>query len=184
MSKKTKDEKKIKDKESTIKENLEKEAFEEVLDEVTTEEVEKEDYQQKYMMALAETENLRKRMQKEKTELVKFSVENSIASFLPIIDSFESALSCTTQCSEEIKNWAKGFEMLLNQFKEILLDHNIVSFHSEGNLFNPHEHEAVEIEEKNDVPDGTILQVFYKGYKCGNRTIRPAKVKVAKSTKK
>ena len=145
---------------------------------------EEEDFKHKYLSALAELENFRKRSQKEKEELVKFSVENSVATFIPVIDQFELALSSAEQSSEETKNWAKGFEMLLAQFKEILLDHNMVSFHSEGNMFNPHEHEAVDTIHTNEFPENTIVNELSKGYKCGSRIIRPAKVKVAKPLKK
>ena len=158
-------------------------------DEATTEiikedEVIEEDYKHKYLSALAELENFRKRSQRDKEELVKFSVENSVATFIPVIDQFELALSSAENSSEETKNWAKGFEMLLAQFKEILLDHNMVSFHSEGNIFNPHEHEAVDTIQTNEFPENTIVSELSKGYKCGSRIVRPAKVKVAKPLKK
>jgi molecular chaperone GrpE len=70
--------------------------------------------------------------------------------------------------------------MILSQFKEVLHNHGIVSFHSEGNAFDAQLHEAVEIVETSDYPDGTILHEFTKGYKSTFRTVRPARVKVAK----
>jgi molecular chaperone GrpE len=70
--------------------------------------------------------------------------------------------------------------MILSLFKEVLHNHGIVSFHSEGNTFDPLAHEAVEIIETTDHPDGMVLQEFTKGYKSASRTIRPARVKVAK----
>jgi molecular chaperone GrpE len=139
-----------------------------------------EDWKDKYLRALAEQENMRKRIQKEKQEMLSFGIENAIAEFLPAIDNLENALRFGMSASGEVKNWAQGFEMILSQFKEVLHNHGIVSFHSEGNTFDPEYHEAVEIVETTEHPDGTIMHEFAKGYKSGVRTIRPARVKVAK----
>ncbi len=140
-----------------------------------------EDFKQKYLLTLAELENMRKRMQKEKQEMIQLSVENAIAGFLPIIDSFEKALKSADQVSDEIKTWAFGFQMFLSQFREVLHNHGIVAFHSEGNVFDPHYHEAVETMQTDAYPEGTILEEFSKGYKSEKRIIRPARVKVAQT---
>ena len=113
--------------------------------------------------------------------MTRFAIENVIAEILLPIDTLENALSFTEQMSEDTRNWAKGFEMILSQFKEILSNHNVVAFHSQGETFDPHKHEAVEIEETHEHPDGTILQEFLKGYKSGDRILRAARVKVAKA---
>ena len=127
---------------------------------------------------------MRKRVQKEKQEMIGFGIENAIAEFLPAIDNLENALKFGMSANTEVKNWATGFEMILSQFKEVLHNHGIVSFHSEGNTFDPEFHEAVEIVETDEHPDGTIMHEFVKGYKSANRTIRPARVKVAKLPRK
>jgi molecular chaperone GrpE len=138
------------------------------------------DYKDKYLRMLAETENTRKRLQKEKHETIRFAIENTICEFLPALDNFETALKFSQSSSEEVKNWATGFQMILAQFRDVMHNHGVVAFHSEGNLFDPHFHEAMEIVEINQHPDGTILEEYAKGYKSQQRTIRPAKVKVAK----
>ncbi len=145
-----------------------------------TEEIQEENWKDKYLRALAEQENMRKRIQKEKQEMVSFGIENSIVEFIPAIDNFENALRFIENATGEVKNWAIGFEMILSQFKEVLHNHGIVSFHSEGNMFDPQFHEAVEIVETTEHPDGLIIHEFTKGYKSATRTIRPARVKVAK----
>ncbi len=138
------------------------------------------DYKDKYLRMLAEIENSRKRMQKEKQESVRFAKERLLIEIIKPIDQFENALSHSDKTSHEINQWALGFRMILEQFKEILTEHGISSFHSEGKLFNPEEHEAVEMEENSSLPEGTVIKEFDKGYRCGNRIIRPARVKVAK----
>lgn len=139
--------------------------------------------QEKYLRSLADMENTRKRMQKEKHDSTRFAVENVVGEFLGPLDNFENALSFIHQASEETQNWAKGFEMILTQFKEILSSHKVTPFHSEGKQFDPHLHEVLEIEETEKHEDGMIIQEFVKGYKCGERILRPARVKVAKAPK-
>lgn len=134
----------------------------------------------KYLRLLAEMENSRKRMQKEKQEMTRFAVENVISEFLAPLDNLENALGFVAQMSEETRNWAKGFQMILSQFKEVLHHHGVTPFTSEGTPFDPHKHEAVETEETDQHPDGTVIQEYVRGYRAGDRTIRPARVKVAK----
>ena len=135
----------------------------------------------KYLLSLADLENSRKRLQREKQDTIRFAVENIIKEFLSPLDNFENALSFIHQASKETQNWAKGFEMILAQFKEILNHHKVTPFPSEGHLFDPHLHEVLEIEETEKYEDGRIIQEFLKGYKCGERVLRPARVKVAKA---
>ena len=142
---------------------------------------EAEEYKDKYLRLLAEMENTRKRLQREKQEMMRFSVENIIEEFLTPIDNLENALKHTQGMSPETLNWARGFEMILSQFKDVLTQNGVTAFSSVGAAFDPHLHEAVEVEELEDGDkDGTVLQEFVKGYKSHTRTVRPARVKVAK----
>jgi molecular chaperone GrpE len=70
--------------------------------------------------------------------------------------------------------------MILSQFRDVLNDHGITAFSSHGEQFDPQKHEAVEAEETLEHDEGKILHEFTKGYKSKERTIRPARVKVAK----
>jgi molecular chaperone GrpE len=154
---------------------------EEVLKEEKSAECELKECQNKYLRLLADQENTRRRLYKEKQDTVKFAIENTVTEFFPILDNFENALNFAQNSSKEVQQWASGFQMILSQFRDVLHNHGIVAFHSTGNIFDPHYHEAMEIVETHDHPDGTILDEFAKGYKSGNRTIRPARVKVAKT---
>jgi molecular chaperone GrpE len=139
-----------------------------------------EDYKDKYFRQLAEMENMRKRMAREKQEMIRFGVDDAIGEFIPVIEQFENALRFADQASGEVKNWATGFQMFLLQFKEVLSSHGITTYDSEGKLFDTTLHEAVEVLETTEVPEGMILQEYTKGYKSSARVIRPARVKVAK----
>ncbi len=69
--------------------------------------------------------------------------------------------------------------MILEQLRQVLQDHGVSSFSSMNQPFDPHVHEAVETEERPDVPEGTVVFEFQKGYRLGGRTIRPARARVA-----
>lgn len=149
------------------------------LNETLLQEETEHEYKDKYLRLLAELDNTRKRMQKEKQEATRFTVENTLSELLEPMDNLENALRMTENAGKEVKNWAQGFVMILGQFKEILHQHGITPFHSEGQRFNPEIHYAVEMEETTEKPDGTILQEYVKGYRSKDRTVRPARVKVA-----
>lgn len=141
------------------------------------------EYKDKYQRALAESENARKRLQKERQELVQYALQNAMVDILNPIDHLENALKFAQEASPDIKHWALGFQMILNQFKDVLASNGVVSFVSEGTHFDPHCHEAVETLVTKDYPPGTVISESLKGYKMGDRTIRPARVKVAKAPK-
>jgi molecular chaperone GrpE len=137
-----------------------------------------QEYKDKYFRTLAETENMRKRLQKEKIDSQSFAVQGVVCDFLQPLDHLEQALKASENAQNEIKNWAKGFQMILAQCQQILQDHGAVPFDSLGKAFDPHMHEAIETEESSDAPEGTVVQEFARGYKMASRIIRPAKVKV------
>jgi len=141
------------------------------------------EFKDKYQRALAEAENARKRLQKERQELIQYALQNVLVDFLIPIDHLENALQFTQQASPEVKHWALGFQMILNQFKDVLSNNGVTGFESVGKHFDPHRHEAIETEVTTEVAPGTIVQETLKGYKMGDRIIRPARVKVAKAPK-
>jgi len=135
----------------------------------------------KYLRVLAESENARKRLIKEKQEQVQYAVKNVVCDFLTPIDQMEGALKHADKASPETKQWVIGFEMVLAHFREALLANNVTPFTSVGTAFDAHLHEAVEMVETDEHPDGIVVEESIKGYKMGDKVIRPARVKVAKS---
>src|SRR5579863_6834236 len=83
-------------------------------------EEELKEYKEKYLRLLADVDNTRKRMQKEKQEMTRFAVDNVISEILGPIDNLENALQFTQHMSDEMRNWAQGFLMILGQFKDVL----------------------------------------------------------------
>jgi len=137
--------------------------------------------QDKYLRVLAESENARKRMQKERQDMTKYAVEGVLVEFLHPLDNLEKALQFAESMSDEVRNWAVGFEMLLNQFKQILVNHGVEEYHSVGKPFDPHFHEAMEMVETTEYEPGVIVEELMRGYRMGERSIRVARVKVAKA---
>lgn len=135
----------------------------------------------KYLRTLAETENARKRMHKEKQEMIQYATQNIIVDFLNPIDHMENALKFTQQMSDDVKHWAVGFQMILTQFKDVLSRNGVTHIPSQGKPFDPHLHEAVETVATQDFPPGTVVEECLKGYKMGEKPIRPARVKVSKA---
>jgi molecular chaperone GrpE len=135
----------------------------------------------KYLRLLAETENTRKRLQKERAELIQYALQNIICDFLNPIDHMENALKFTQNMTGEVKNWATGFQMILGQFKDVLSNNGVQAFESVGTHFDPHRQEAIETVETNDYPSGTVVEESVKGYKMAEKVIRPARVKVSKT---
>lgn len=154
---------------------------EEQKDELTLLKENLKECQDKYLRTLAESENIRKRMQKERQELTKYAIENIITEFLHPMDSFEKALQFAESMSDDVKNWAIGFAMILAQMKQILSNHGVEEYHSIGKPFDHHLHDAVEMIETTEYPPGTVVEESVRGYKIGDRPIRVARVKVAKA---
>jgi molecular chaperone GrpE len=149
------------------------------VNQIPTMENELKECKDKYLRLLAETENARKRLQKEKQESVRYAIDNILSEILDPVDNMENALKSTQNMSDEVKNWARGFQMILSQFKDVLAQNGVTEFHSKGETFDPHLHEAVETETTEEHPEGTILHEFVRGYKSGDRVLRPSRVKVA-----
>lgn len=139
------------------------------------------EFKDKYLRLLAETDNMRKRLSKEKHEMTAYAIQQVLAEFLGPIDHMENALSYTEKMSDDVKHWSLGFQMILTQFKDVLAGQGAVSFISKDAPFDPHLHEAVETVEREDIKPGIVVEEFVKGYKMGDKVLRPARVKVSKT---
>lgn len=139
------------------------------------------DYKHKYLHQLADSDNARKRLQKDKEELVQYSTRNLISDFLDPIDHLENALKYTTSASDEVKHWATGFNMILNQFKDVLANNGVKQIEAVGKEFDPHFHEAIEMIITAEHPPGIVVQESTRGYTIGGKTLRPSRVTVSKA---
>lgn len=128
----------------------------------------------KYLHVIAEYDNFRKRSSREKDSAYADAYEDLLKQILPIFDNMRRSLDFS-----DSGNLAKGIEMILKQFEDMLGKLGIEQFGQEGDAFDPALHNAVMHIDDESLGENVIAQVLEKGYKKGNKIIRFAIVKVA-----
>ena len=129
-----------------------------------------------HIRTLAEYDNYRKRTAKEKENTWVDAKAVCLAELLPMLDNFDRALGVT---DSDFESYKKGVEMIYQGFSETLKKLGVEAFGDEGDEFDPNFHSAVMHTEDESLGDNVIAQVFSKGYKLGDKVLRPAMVKVA-----
>lgn len=124
----------------------------------------------------AEYDNFRKRSQREKDALYLDCKASVIKELLPVADNFDRIFANPDITFEDYK---KGVEMTFKQFENVFKDLKVESFGEEGEEFDPNFHNAVMHSEDENLGENVITNVFAKGYKIGDKVIRPAMVAVA-----
>ena len=124
----------------------------------------------------AEYDNFRKRSQREKDALYIDCKASVIKELLPVADNFDRIFANPDITFEDYK---KGVEMTFKQFETVFKDLKVESFGEEGEEFDPNFHNAVMHSEDENLGENIITNVFAKGYKIGDKVIRPAMVAVA-----
>lgn len=127
------------------------------------------------LRVMAEYDNFRKRSQKEKEQAYGDSKASAISEFLPVYDNFLRAMDASADDAEAFK---KGMDMIFTQFGDTLTKLGVEPFGEKGDAFDPNIHNAVMHGEDEELPENSVSDVFSKGYKMGDRIIRPAVVKV------
>jgi molecular chaperone GrpE len=136
---------------------------------------EKRDLQELIQRRQAEFENYKKRVERERGELFEFASMDTAKALLPILDDFERAL----KVESADKEYARGMELIYQRLYESLKKMGLEPISTEGTLFDPHLHHAVDMVDSPDSPDQTILEEYQRGYNFKGRLLRPAMVKVA-----
>ncbi|MFH0762782.1 MAG: nucleotide exchange factor GrpE [Candidatus Omnitrophota bacterium] len=136
--------------------------------------------QDKILRLHADFENMRKRLQREKEDFVKFANEALILELLNILDDLERAVSLTEAKHQDLPAFLKGVEMILAHLYQMLKENGVKAIEAKGKLFNPHLHEALMQAEDKSCPENTVVEELQKGYLLNERVIRTAKVKVSK----
>lgn len=135
----------------------------------------------KYIRLLAEFDNMRKRHQRERQELIKYAHEEIIIESLKIYDNLERSLNAFKAKEGTDANLVKGLEMVFNHMRELMAKYNVKPIESVGKPFDPHTQEVLMQQETTQVKDGVVMEEFEKGYTLGGKVVRTAKVKVAKN---
>jgi molecular chaperone GrpE len=129
----------------------------------------------------ADMENLRKRQERERAELLQFANENLVKELLPVVDNLERALDHGRQLAAP-KALLEGIEMVHNGFLKVLDRFGVTAHDSLGQQFDPAFHSAMMQEAAPHVPDGSVIKELQKGYLMNQRLLRPAMVVVACNT--
>lgn len=132
-----------------------------------------------WQRAKADFLNYKKEQEKMLADFRRYANEDIILSLLPTVDSFDLAAQ---HLPEELRNsdWAKGILCIKGMFENFLRDSGVIEIQTVGEKFDPQLSEAVG-EEESDLPEDTVTAQLQKGYRMGEKVIRVAKVKVAKS---
>jgi len=134
-----------------------------------------DDLLDRHLRLIAEYDNFRKRSLREKDEIYGNATAAVIAKLLPVQDSFERARE--HDCASE--DFAKGFEMIDKDFSGILASLGVEAFGWPGEPFDPEKHHAVIHIEDENLGENVVAQVLQKGYRVGDKILRPAMVQTA-----
>src|SRR5208283_42921 len=133
----------------------------------------------KYLRTLADSENARKRIRQQSEESVRIQRESILRDLLPIIDNLERALAAARN-GTDTKTIVDGVEMTVRALIDFLRAQGVTPVQSVGQAFDPNRHEAVDQVASDTHPPNTVVDEFHRGYLIGDRTLRPARVSVAK----
>jgi molecular chaperone GrpE len=133
----------------------------------------------KYLRALAETDNVRKRMRQQSEETVRLQRENLLRELLPIVDNLERGLEAA-RGSTNRQAIVEGVEMVLRSMHDWLRAQGVSPIQAVGQPFDPQVHEAVDHVASGEHPPNTVVNEFHRGYVIGERMLRPARVSVSK----
>ncbi|MCX7655040.1 MAG: nucleotide exchange factor GrpE [Treponemataceae bacterium] len=155
-----------------------KEETQELKAKIVSLEAEVEALRDQYLRKVADFENFRKRMQREKQEAIEFANQGLLLDLIPVIDDFERAIR-SSEASRDYGTLHEGISMIEKSLVSMLENKwGLKRFESRGEPFDPNRHEAIMIEEDSTISEPVVGEDLIKGYLLKDRIIRTAKVKV------
>jgi molecular chaperone GrpE len=135
--------------------------------------------QDRFLRAVADLENYRRRAVREKEELRLSAAGRIVEDVLPVLDNLALGLNAARQPNADVKTLVGGVELVLQQLKSALAKHGLVEINPIGKPFNPHEQEAISHEPSHEVAAEHVLTVVRSGFTLNGRLLRPAAVVVS-----
>ena len=137
------------------------------------------EYLDQWRRSVAEMSNFRKRMQREQGEYNNNATARMVERMLPVMDDMDRAIAAlpNTQASND---WSNGFRMIQQKLHAVLDQEGVTPIPTAGQMFDPTLHEAVSYEEQPGYQEGQIIAEVSRGYKLGDRILKPSMVRVAK----
>ena len=149
------------------------------------EQKEEESFKEKFFYLAAEMQNLQKRFDKEKQDLLKYGNEKILSGLLEVLDNFDRTLGFIKNDEDhKVKNIVVGIEMIAKQFFDLLERNGLKKVEALGKQFDPNFHEALGEEACEGKENGEIIKVQQEGYELNGRLLRAAKVTVCKNEEK
>ena len=137
-----------------------------------------DDGNEKYVRLMAEFQNYKKRVAKEKNDIREYATAKLVMDPLPVLDNFERALAASAE--DDPAGYAKGMELIFTQMVTELQKSGLAEVEAEGQDFDPTKHNAVMTEENEELESGKVSKVLQKGYALNDKVIRPSMVAVTK----
>ena len=135
----------------------------------------------KYLRTSAEMQNMKRRMEEERANLLKYDGEELIKKLLPVVDNFERAISMDdANLEDELSKFLNGFKMIYGNLSDSLQGYEVLAMDILGKPFDPNTMNAVLVEEAEGVEPNIVIDVLQKGYTYKGKVIRYAMVKVSK----
>jgi molecular chaperone GrpE len=128
-----------------------------------------------YLRALADFDNYRRRIEREREAAIKTGKRQIVLSLIEVLDSFERALELASDAPEPL---LRGLKAVYKQFLALLEAQGVTPFESAGKPFDPTLHEAVAIVKSEGQEPGRVIEEVSRGYRWGDEVIRPARVRV------
>lgn len=135
----------------------------------------------KYLRAVADLDNYKKRAARERADYIKYANENILKDLLSVLDNMERAREHAGNSSRDFDSFLEGLEMIQGQFRDLLARHGVEAVETKDREFDPNVHEAVMRVPGTAENDNKIVEEYQKGYILNGRLLRPAKVSVAKN---
>ncbi len=141
---------------------------------------ERDELKDRLLRMAAETENFKKRTEREKADFLKRATERVLKDLLPVMDNLERALEHAVEEGSAETGMIKGLELTSQELWKVLERHGVERIEALGEPFDPEFHEAMMQQEDPDVDDNTVISVLQKGFLLHGRLLRPAMVIVSK----
>jgi molecular chaperone GrpE len=135
--------------------------------------------EEEYLRALADFDNLRKRTQRDSEVSRRYALEALVLDLLPVLDNFDRAVQ-TAGDGASAESLKKGMDLIRRQLCEALSKHGVSEYSCVGSQFDPRRADAISFIHTDEHKPGTVVSEICKGYSCGERVLRPARVVVAK----
>ena len=160
--------------------DAEKEALRQELEKA---QAEAKDYLDQLLRARADYANYKRRGEQDKKDLIRYGNAGLMTRLLPVLDDFERAFLAVPEGLDKL-TWVNGIALIHRKMQIVMEAEGLEAIRTTGQKFDPSQHEAITTENRDDMEDGAIIAEAQKGYKLGDRVLRPTLVRVARHVPK